>query len=116
MCYVEYAGLAEWVRGIRGHGMKSHAEPPAGRRVRIDLADLAEAFDDASWEVSTFLDLDTGNVIRIAAEVRAELEALYTELPEELVNLKVAEQQAGASAKVIQTASDMLGTLIDIRV
>ncbi|MGS3143769.1 flagellar biosynthesis protein FlgE [Aeromonas sanarellii] len=37
-------------------------------------------------------------------------------LPEELVNLKVAEQQAGASAKVIQTASDMLGTLIDIRV
>lgn len=38
------------------------------------------------------------------------------ELPEELVNLKVAEQQAGASAKVIQTASDMMGTLIDIRV
>ncbi|MCH7371774.1 flagellar biosynthesis protein FlgE [Aeromonas sp. MR16] len=38
------------------------------------------------------------------------------ELPEELVNLKVAELQAGASAKVIQTASDMMGTLIDIRV
>lgn len=38
------------------------------------------------------------------------------ELPEELVNLKVAEQQAGGSAKVIQTASDMMGTLIDIRV
>ena len=27
-----------------------------------------------------------------------------------------AEVQAGASAKVIQTASDMMGTLIDIRV
>ena len=38
------------------------------------------------------------------------------QLPEELVNLKSAEVQAGASAKVIQTASDMLGTLIDIRV
>lgn len=37
-------------------------------------------------------------------------------LPEELVNLKVAAQQAGASTKVIQTASDMLGTLIDIRI
>ena len=37
-------------------------------------------------------------------------------LPEELVNLKSAEVQAGASAKVIQTASDMMGTLIDIRV
>jgi uncharacterized protein UPF0158 len=63
--------------------MQSQAEPPARRRVRIDLADLAEAFDDASWEVSTFLDLDTGNVIRITAEARAELEALYAELPEE---------------------------------
>ena len=63
--------------------MKSQAEPPARRRVRIDLADLAEAFDDASWEVSTFLDLDTGNVIRITAEVRDELEAIYAELPEE---------------------------------
>ncbi|WP_219591618.1 flagellar biosynthesis protein FlgE [Aeromonas salmonicida] len=38
------------------------------------------------------------------------------QLPDELVNLKVAEVQAGASAKVIQTASDMMGTLIDIRV
>ena len=63
--------------------MKSQAEPPARRRIRIDLADLAEAFDDASWEVSTFLDLDTGNVIRITAEVRDELEAIYAELPEE---------------------------------
>ncbi|HDT6075509.1 TPA: flagellar biosynthesis protein FlgE [Aeromonas veronii bv. veronii] len=35
---------------------------------------------------------------------------------DELVNLKVAELQAGASAKVVQTASDMMGTLIDIRV
>ncbi len=38
------------------------------------------------------------------------------QLPNELVNLKVAEVQAGASARVIQTASDMLGTLINIRV
>lgn len=38
------------------------------------------------------------------------------QLPDELVNLKVAEVQAGASAKVIQTASDVMGTLIDIRV
>ena len=38
------------------------------------------------------------------------------QLPEELVNLKSAEVQAGASAKVIQPASDMMGTLIDIRV
>ncbi|MCF5896268.1 flagellar biosynthesis protein FlgE [Aeromonas veronii] len=38
------------------------------------------------------------------------------QVTDELVNLKVAEQQAGASAKVVQTASEMMGTLIDIRV
>ena len=68
---------------IRGPGMEPPAEPPAARRVRVDLADLALAFDDASWEASTFLDLDTGEVIRITAELRDELEAIYPELPEE---------------------------------
>ncbi|QNF16597.1 flagellar biosynthesis protein FlgE [Aeromonas jandaei] len=38
------------------------------------------------------------------------------QVPDELVNLKSAELQAGASAKVMKTASDMMGTLIDIRV
>jgi Uncharacterised protein family (UPF0158) len=66
--------------------MESQAERPAGRRVRVDLADLAAALDEASWEVSTFLDLNTGEVIRITAEVRDELEAIYAQLPEEPVN------------------------------
>jgi flagellar hook protein FlgE len=34
----------------------------------------------------------------------------------ELINMKVAELQAKASAKVINTANDMVGTLIDISV
>jgi hypothetical protein len=86
ICYVEYAVLAEWARSLQGMGMESPAEPSGARRVRVDLVGLAEAFDDASWEVSAFLDLDTGEVIRITAEVRGELEAIYAELPEELVD------------------------------
>lgn len=34
----------------------------------------------------------------------------------ELINMKVAELQAKSSAKVISTADEMLGTLIDISV
>lgn len=34
----------------------------------------------------------------------------------ELINMKVAEMQAKASAKVIDTADEMLGTLIDTSV
>ena len=38
-----------------------------------------------------------------------------TAITEELVNLRVAEYQAKASAKVIDTADDMVGSLIDTR-
>lgn len=34
----------------------------------------------------------------------------------ELINMKIAELQAKSSAKVITTANDMLGTLIDVSV
>lgn len=37
-------------------------------------------------------------------------------LTQSLVELKVAEVQAGASAEVIKTADENLGTLIDVRV
>lgn len=37
-------------------------------------------------------------------------------ITQELVNLKVAEHQALASAKVITTADEVLGSLIDTRV
>ncbi|MEN9583392.1 MULTISPECIES: hypothetical protein [Aeromonas] len=59
---------------------------------------------------------------QIADQASSQIARLNTpsgdqvQLPDELVNLKVAEIQAGASAKVIQTASDVMGTLIDIRV
>ena len=39
-----------------------------------------------------------------------------TGLTESVVNLKVAEMQAKASAEVIRTADENLGTLIDVRV
>lgn len=34
----------------------------------------------------------------------------------ELVNLQVAQQSGAASAKVVKSADEMMGTLIDIRV
>jgi hypothetical protein len=53
------------------------------RRLRVDLADLIDALDDASGEVSAYLDLESGEVIRITAEIQRELEAIATELAEE---------------------------------
>jgi len=40
--------------------------------------------------------------------------ANVTDVNNELVELKVAEYQAKASAEVVQTADDVLGTLIDV--
>ncbi len=39
-----------------------------------------------------------------------------TELTRELVKRKVAETSAAASAKVVKSADEVMGTLIDIRV
>jgi flagellar hook-associated protein FlgK len=52
----------------------------------------------------------------IANGASRESGAAPVEITDELINLKLGELEAGASAKVIQTASDMLGSLIDIRV
>lgn len=53
------------------------------------------------------------------AEVKPEPEREIpenTSVTEELVNLRVAEHQALASAKVIATADEVVGSLIDTRV
>ncbi|MFM4704643.1 flagellar biosynthesis protein FlgE [Aeromonas bivalvium] len=59
---------------------------------------------------------DAGTAIARATLTPSEPQAAPVEITDELINLKLGELQAGASAKVIQTASDMLGSLIDIRV
>lgn len=51
-----------------------------------------------------------------SGDLSSPVERKAISLTPELVNLKVAEFQAKASAKVISTADDMLGTLIDTSV
>src|SRR5713226_940778 len=63
--------------------MESGAQPPVARRLRCDLAELVDTFDDVSWEMSVYLDLNTREVIHITPDVREELEAICAELPEE---------------------------------
>ena len=55
-----------------------------------------------------------------AADASQQIAQAGTTQPEQdlvkpLVELKQAEQQAGASAKVIETADKVLGSLLDIR-
>jgi flagellar hook-associated protein FlgK len=57
--------------------------------------------------------LATENVAQPADEVNLSTQ---TSITEELVNLRVAEHQAMASAKVITTADEVVGSLIDTRV
>ena len=47
------------------------------RRLKIDISELAEAFDNVSPEVGYFLDLETGQVVMITEETRSELEQIY---------------------------------------
>lgn len=59
----------------------SNAEEPR-RRLRIDLVDLEAAMDESSWEISSYLDLETGRVVAIDSETRRELDRIYEEASE----------------------------------
>jgi len=58
---------------------ESGAESPLPCQLRVNLADLADVFDDPSWELSGYLDLVTGQVIRVTAHLQPELEAIRTD-------------------------------------
>ena len=53
------------------------------RKMTIDLAELAEAFDNSSWEATYYLDLDTGEIVFVTDETRGELNAIYEQLGDE---------------------------------
>ena len=46
------------------------------RRLYVDLEQLASAFDNSSYELSFYLDLETGKVEMVTEDMRRELEAL----------------------------------------
>lgn len=52
---------------------------PALKRLQVEMGELVFAFEDASFEMSHFLDLETGQVVSITDETRRELEEIYEE-------------------------------------
>lgn len=70
----------------------------------VDVTGSQRALEQNSTDNSR-----NGNVNSLANESTTNLSA-------EIVNLKVAEYQAKASAKVIKTADENLGTLLDVTV
>ena len=53
------------------------------RKLKVDLQDLAFAFENASLEINNYLDLETGQVVSISDEIRRELEGIYEEIGDE---------------------------------
>src|SRR5437868_15359808 len=70
------------------------SEPRMKPRLKCDLDDLAFACEDANTEAANYLDLETGEVIRVSDEIRRELERLY----EELDGVEDEDQSAFAAA------------------
>ena len=53
------------------------------RVLPIDMDDLEMAFDDHSPEIRSYLDTRSGEVLAVPDEIRANLETIYAELPED---------------------------------
>lgn len=62
--------------------MEQHEQPQARRRVRIDLAKLEAAFENASPETHFYLDLETGQIAMVTDETWRALERLHEEIRE----------------------------------
>jgi len=69
-------------------------------------SDIAQATADREEQNEASSDLGTTETVN---------KAQPASLTESAVNLKVAEAQSSASAEVIKTADENLGTLIDVR-
>ena len=50
------------------------------KKIKMNLSELMYALEDASWEASRYLDLETGQVVMITDETRWELERIYEEV------------------------------------
>jgi len=50
------------------------------RHLKVDLHELAFAFESSFYELSHYLDLETGQVVVVSEDAQRELEAIYEEL------------------------------------
>ena len=78
----------------------------------------ADSVTDASLNISraNINSLSNESTTRSAVNPDQFVDASKKTVTDSLIQLKEAELHAGANAKSIQAASDMIGTLIDIRV
>ena len=58
------------------------------RKLKIDLGELAFAFENASWEHANYLDRETGEIILVTRETRALVEAALEEAGDQAVGPK----------------------------
>ena len=47
---------------------------------KIDIGEIIMAMDNISWEVSYYLDLESGRVVMVRSEMRQELAAIYDDI------------------------------------
>jgi hypothetical protein len=79
------------------------------RNLKIDLGELAFAFENASWEMANYLDRQTGEILLVTAETRGQVEDALEEAggqvagPKELADLVSV---GGAPAWQVEAALD----------
>ncbi len=71
-------------------------EIPGKRKLKVDMDGLEMAFDNSSYELNYYLDVQTGEVVLVTEETRRAWEDIYAELPEE------AQTEGGFEAAVSQ--------------
>lgn len=89
--------------------MESREQSPATRRLRIDLADLVDAFGSGSEDIAMYLDLERAEVVWVTSEVQSELERIAGGIREDLVD----EEARGAAIAAAVTERGVPAWMIE---
>jgi hypothetical protein len=75
-------------------------DDPQPRKLKVDLAELALAFENSNWETDYFLDLETGKVIMVEETAFRDLESIVEDYEDD-------EEQEDADLTEVLDAMDL---------
>jgi hypothetical protein len=89
--------------------MEENETREPGRVLKVDLEDLQMAFDNASYEMSHYLDLETGDVIMETEESRQYAEELLDEWdPDGATDLETFLQEIGTPDWMVDSVRESM--------
>jgi hypothetical protein len=86
--------------------------PDQPRPLPVDLDRLIEAFDTPSWDLTWYLDTESGTLIEVPTELRQELDAVYAELAPGIADEEAHRAAVVEHVRALDLPDEMLDAVL----